>query len=84
MHGVTQVVWPKPGTKSATRVAHERQRWFRRGPNWRSGIEGRISGLKRHHTLDRCRSHGPGGMARWVGWGVITHNLRAIAHATVH
>jgi transposase, IS5 family len=84
MHGVKQVVWPKPGTKSAKRVAHERQRWFRRGHNWRSGIEGRISGLKRHHKLDRCRYHGPGGMERWVGWGVITHNLRAIAHATVH
>jgi IS5 family transposase len=83
-HGVTQVVLPKPGAKSAKRVAHERQRWFRHGHNWRSGIEGRISGLKRRHKLDRCRSHGPEGMERWVGWGVITHNLRVIAHATVH
>jgi len=83
-HGVKQVVLPKPGAKSAKRVAHERQRWFRRGHNWRSGIEGRISGLKRRHQLDRCRYHGPEGMERWVGWGVITHNLRVIAHATVH
>jgi transposase, IS5 family len=84
LHGVRQVVLPKPGAKSARRVAHERQRWFRRGHNWRSGIEGRISGLKRRHKLDRCRYHGPEGMERWVGWGVITHNLRVIAHATVH
>lgn len=83
-HGVKQVVLPKPGATSATRVAHERQRWFRRGHDWRSGIEGRISGLKRRHKLDRCRYHGPEGMERWVGWGVITHNLRVIAHATVH
>jgi IS5 family transposase len=81
-HGVQQVVLPKPGAKSAIRVAHERQRWFRRGHNWRSGIEGRISGLKRRHKLDRCRYHGPEGMERWVGWGVLTHNLRVIAHAT--
>jgi transposase, IS5 family len=82
--GVKQVVLPKPGAKSAKRVAHERQRWFRRGHNWRSGIEGRISGLKRRHQLDRCRYHGPEGMERWVGWGVITHDLRVIAHATGH
>jgi IS5 family transposase len=83
-HGVQQVVLPKPGAKSATRVAHERQRWFRRGHNWRSGIEGRISGLKRRHKLDRCRYHGPDGMERWVGWGVITHHLRVMAQATIH
>jgi transposase, IS5 family len=83
MHGVQQVVLPKPGAKSARRLAHEQQRWFRRGHNWRSGIEGRISGLKRRHRLDRCRYHGPDGMERWVGWGVITHNLRMIAQATV-
>jgi transposase, IS5 family len=83
LHGVQQVVLPKPGAKSARRLAHEQQRWFRRGHNWRAGIEGRISGLKRRHRLDRCRYHGPHGMERWVGWGVITHNLRMIAQATV-
>jgi len=84
MHGVKQVVLPKPGAKSAKRIAHEQQRWFRRGHNWRSGIEGRISGLKRRHKLDRCRYHGTAGMERWVGWGVIVHDLRVIAQATAH
>jgi transposase, IS5 family len=81
--GVKQVVLPKPGAKSPKRVAHERQRWFRRGRNWRAGIEGRISGLKRRHGLSRCRYHGEDGMERWVGWGVITHDLHKIAQATV-
>jgi hypothetical protein len=27
-------------------MAHEQPRCFRRGHNWRSGLEGRISGLK--------------------------------------
>ena len=83
-HGVKQVVLPKPGAKSAKRIVHEQQRWFQQGHNWRSGIEGRISGLKRRHKLDRCRDHGPEGMERWVGWGVITHTRRVIAQATAH
>ena len=77
--GIAQVVLPKPGAKSTARRAHEQQRWFRRGQRWRAGIEGRISGLKRRQRLDRCRYHGTAGMERWVGWGVITHNLRVIA-----
>jgi IS5 family transposase len=80
--GVTQVVLPKPGATSAKRRAHEQQRWFRRGRDWRAGIEGRISGLKRRYRLDRCRYHGTAGMERWVGWGVIVHDLRVIAQAT--
>jgi IS5 family transposase len=77
--GVTEVVLPKPGKKSAKRLAYERQEWFRAGRNWRAGIEGRISGLKRRHKLDRCRYHGTAGMERWVGLGVMAHNLRVIA-----
>jgi IS5 family transposase len=80
--GIGQVVLPARGAKSAERIAYERQRWFRRGRTWRAGIEGRISGLKRGHGLERCRYHGDDGMARWVGWGVITHDLRVIAQAT--
>jgi IS5 family transposase len=83
-HGAKPAVLPKPGAQSAKRLAHEQQRCCRRGHNWRSGIEGRISGLKRRHKLDRCRYHGTAGMARWVGWGVITHHLRVLAQAMGH
>jgi transposase, IS5 family len=81
-HGVKYVVLPKPGAKSRKRLAHEQQRWFGRGRDWRAGIEGRISGLKRRHGLARCRNHGEAGMERWVGWGIIAHDLRVIAKAT--
>jgi IS5 family transposase len=81
--GVRRVVLPRPGHKTPTRLAHERQRWFRCGRNWRAGIEGRISGLKRRHGLDRCGYHGDDGMERWVGWGVIAHDLRMIAQHQV-
>jgi len=77
--GVCHVVMPKPGAKSEARVAHERQGWFWRGRNWRSGIEGRISVLKRRHKLNRCLYHGDEGMERWTGWGVIAHDLHKIA-----
>jgi IS5 family transposase len=77
--GVRHIVLPRPGRKTAARLAHERQRWFRRGRNWRAGIEGRISGLKRAQGLERCRYHGQDGMERWVGLGLIAHDLRTIA-----
>jgi IS5 family transposase len=77
--GVPHVVLPKPGAKSAARLAHERQPWFRSGRNWRSGHEAHIGLLKRRFRLDRCLYHGDKGMSRWVGWGVITYDLWAIA-----
>jgi transposase, IS5 family len=77
--GVKHVVLPRPGRKTAARQEYERQRWFRKGRDWRAGIEGRISALKRRRGLRRCRYHGDEGMARWVGWGVIAHDLRVIA-----
>jgi Transposase DDE domain len=40
-----------------------------------TGCEGRISVLKRHRGLNRCRYRGFEGMQRWVGLGVIAGNL---------
>ena len=73
--GVRRVILPRQGRTTAARRAYERQRWFRRGQRWRVGCEGRISVLKRRHGLRRCRYHGPAGVARWVGLGVIADNL---------
>ena len=80
--GVKHVVVPKPGKRRADRVVHEAQRWFRQGRNWRVGMEGRMSVLKRRHKLRRCRYHGADGMERWVGWGIIAHTVRQLAQAT--
>jgi hypothetical protein len=49
---------------SAQRIAHERQRWFRRGRRYHHGVEGRISVLKRVYGLDRCLYHGQDGFER--------------------
>lgn len=73
--GVKRVILPKAGYKSQQRRQYERQAWFRRGRRYHAGVEGRISVLKRKHGLDRCLNHGVDGFERWVGLGIIAHNL---------
>ncbi len=77
--GIKRIVLPKSGRPSHEREQHEKQRWFRRGFRFRAGIEGRISVLGRAFGLDRCLDHREEGMGRWVGWGILAHNLRQIA-----
>jgi len=79
--GVQRVGLPKKGAKNKERQHHERQGWFRRAKRFRVGIEGRISVMKRRGYLGRCREKGEEGFGRWVGWGVLTSNLHAIARA---
>jgi IS5 family transposase len=73
--GVRRVALAPP--RHARPVVRERarQRWFRRAYRWRTGIEGRISLLRRRFGWRRCRYHGEAGLERWVGWGVIAHDL---------
>jgi len=79
--GVRRVALPTRRRLSATRPAHQRQRWFRRALRWRTGCEGRISVVKRRHGLRRCRYRGLDGMERWVGLGVIANDLLVLARA---
>ena len=81
--GIKRVVLPKPGKKSEKRRQHEKQPWFRRARKWHAGVEGRISVLKRCYNLDRCLNHSSDGFQRWVGWGVIAHNLNKIGSTVV-
>src|SRR5512135_1037909 len=79
--GVRHVALPQVGQASQERKELEKGRGFRRGYRFRAGIEGRIHSLRRDFGLKRCRYHGPNGMGRWVGWGIVTHNLSKIAEA---
>jgi len=74
--GVKRFCIPTTGPPAAA----QRQRWFRRGLRWRTGCEGRISVLKRRDGLARCRYRGFSGMQRWVGWGVVAHDLHLLIH----
>jgi IS5 family transposase len=77
--GVVHLVIPRSGSGTAAQRARERTRSWRRRYRWRSGIEGRISSLRRDYGLRRCADHGELGMERCVGWAVIASNLRHIA-----
>jgi IS5 family transposase len=80
--GIRRVALPQTGPPTQASRARERERWFRRGYRWRSGIEGRIGVLRRVYRFDRCPEHGRDGIERWVGLGVLTANLVTIARAT--
>ncbi|HMB06480.1 MAG TPA: ISNCY family transposase, partial [Isosphaeraceae bacterium] len=79
--GVKRIALPCVGRASPARRQQEKERWFRRGYRFRAGIEGRIHVLRRDYGLKRCRYHGERGMGRWVGWGIVAHNLARIAEA---
>jgi IS5 family transposase len=77
--GVKRVALPHVGKAPPGRRAEERGRRFRDGYRFRAGIEGRIHALKRDFGLKRCRYRGERGFGRWVGWGIVAHNLAKIA-----
>jgi IS5 family transposase len=79
--GVKHVALPHVGKAPPGRRAEEKGRRFREGYRFRAGIEGRIHTLKRDFGLRRCRYRGERGFGRWVGWGVVAHNLAKVAGA---
>jgi IS5 family transposase len=78
---IPSIALPRQGPLTATQRQERHRAAFRRAYRWRAGIEGRISVLKRRFGLDRCRYHGDAGMERWVGWGLLAHNLRQISRS---
>jgi IS5 family transposase len=81
--GVELVAIPAVGKISPLRQVVERTRRWKRAYRWRAGIEGRIASLRRDYGLRRCDYHGPDGMERWIGFGILACNLRHIAQAQV-
>jgi transposase, IS5 family len=77
--GVKHVASPQVGEAPPERRAEEKGRRFREAYRFRAGIEGRIHALKRDYGLKRCRYLGERGFGRWVGWGVVAHNLAKVA-----
>jgi IS5 family transposase len=79
--GVKHVALPHVGKAPPERRAEEKGRRFRAGYRFRAGVEGRIHALKRDYGLKRCRYRGERGFGRWVGWGILAHNLAKVAGA---
>jgi len=55
------------------------RRTRRRRARYRTGIEGRISHLKRGYGLRRSRLKGHTGMRTWTGWAILAYDLDTLA-----
>jgi transposase, IS5 family len=58
------------------------RRTRKRRARYRTGIEGRISHLKRSYGLRRSRLKGDDGMRIWTGWAILAYNLDTLAIRT--
>jgi len=58
------------------------RRTRKRQARYRTGVEGRISHLKRGYGLRRSRLKGHDGQQTWTGWGILTYNLDTLAIRT--
>ncbi len=79
--GIVHVALPHVGKAPPDRRAEEKGRRFKEAYKFRAGIEGRIHSLKRDRGLKRCHYRGERGFGRWVGWGIVAHNLAKVAGA---
>lgn len=77
--GIKEVILPKGGYRNKERINRERKRTFQKARRWHNGVEGRISVLKRCFGFQRCLYRGELGFSRWIGWGIIAHNLTIIS-----
>ena len=58
------------------------RRTQRRLARYRTGVEGRISHLKRSYGLDRSRLKGEHATRAWNAWAIATYNLDTLAIRT--
>jgi IS5 family transposase len=58
------------------------RRTQKRRARYRTGIEGRISHLKRGYGLRRSRLKGHNGMRTWTGWAILAYDLDTLAIRT--
>jgi transposase, IS5 family len=58
------------------------RRTRKRRARYRTGIEGRISHLKRSYGLRRSRLKGHDGMTIWTGWAILAYDLDTLAIRT--
>ena len=81
----TSEALPELGTEQI-QLAHQHEpgsrRTQRRRARYRTGIEGRISHLKRGYGLRRSRLKGQQGMRIWTGWAILAYDLDTLAIRT--
>ncbi|MHB8841448.1 MAG: ISNCY family transposase [Candidatus Aquicultor sp.] len=76
--GIKRISIPRKGKLGKKRKEYQRQSWFKRLQRFRAGGEATISLLKRKYGLKRTRLRGRAGAKIWVGWSILTYNLRRL------
>jgi IS5 family transposase len=85
--------WPNPTKEALPEMTDEQiqlsgrhepgsRRTRKRRARYRTGIEGRISHLKRGYGLRRSRLKGHEGMRTWTSWAVLAYDLDTLAIRT--
>lgn len=74
---VKEVIMPKKGKRNIKETEEETTTRFKKSRNQHSAIESNINELE-HSGLDRCPDKGYRGFKRYIGLGIIAHNLQRI------
>ena len=74
---VPHVIMPKKGKRNKQETEEEHTRKFKKLRNKHSAIESNINELE-HSGLDRCPDKGFHGFKRYIGIGILAHNLQRI------
>jgi IS5 family transposase len=85
MPGPTNEAFPEltePQIQISGRHEPGSRRTRKRRARYRTGIEGRISHLKRRYGLRRSRLKGDDGMRIWTGWAILAYDLDTLAIRT--
>ena len=85
MPGPTNETLPRPDRRAdplSGRHEPGSRRTRKRRARYRTGIEGRISHLKRGYGLRRSRLKGDDGMRTWTGWAILAYDLDTLAIRT--
>lgn len=74
---IEEVIMPKKGKRNTTETEEEKTPKFKKLRNKHSAIESNINELE-HNGLGRCPDKGYHGFKRYIGLGIVAHNLQRI------
>lgn len=74
---IPEMVLPKRGQKNAAETERESGKQFMALRRQHRAVESEINSLE-HHGLNRCLDVGQAGYLRYVGYGVLSYNLRGL------
>ncbi len=74
---VEELIMPKKGKRNIEETEEEKTSKFKKRRNKHSAVESNINELE-HNGLDRCPDRGYVGFKRYIGLGIVAHNLQRL------